>query len=93
MPGMGDLVNKKKDRCIAIILAVKERDCDKFLPPESQYRLRKVILDQLNELSSFAQDLMESVEDGAVFNQLYMERLNERMEKLDALYDVLVDNV
>lgn len=92
MSGLGELVAKKKDRCIAIILAVKERDCDKYLPPESQYRLRKVILDQLNELSVFAQDLMESVEDGAVFNQIYLDRLDAQMEKIDALYDVLVEN-
>lgn len=72
-----DLLAKRRDRAIAIILGVKERDCDSHLPPEARSKLRKVILDQINEFYEMAMDITRSLDTGDVtFNELYLEKLD-----------------
>lgn len=77
------LLAKRKDRSIAIILTVKERDCDKHLPEHASLRLRKVILDQLNEMYSMMIDVADSLDAGDVtLNEMYLT-------KLDAIYEAV----
>jgi hypothetical protein len=73
-----DLLGKRKDRAIGIVLGVKERECDRFLPPEVSKKLRKVVLDQLNEFHDLCLDVMRSLDDGdVVLNERYFEMLAE----------------
>lgn len=80
---LGDILAKRRDRAIAIVLGVKERECDKHLPPEARQKLRKVVLDQFNDVHDLAMDLVRSLDNGdVVVNELFLERL-------DAIYDVV----
>lgn len=81
---LGDILAKRRDRSIAIILGVKERECDRHLPPEARTKLRKVVLDQLNDFHDLCADLIRSLDAGGdvVVNEVYVE-------KLDAIHDTL----
>jgi hypothetical protein len=71
-----ELLAKRRDRAIAIILGVKERECDRSLSPAVQAKLRKVILDQLNEFYDLALDLLRSLDrDDMVLNEFYLEKI------------------
>lgn len=73
-----ELLAKRRDRAIAIILGVKERECDKFLSKESSAKLRKVVLDQVNESFDLVQDVLRSFDNGdVVLNEDYMRKLDE----------------
>lgn len=77
-PALEQLLRKRKDRAIAIILAVKERDCDKHLPPDVQRALRKVVLDQLNEFYEIVVDVAGSLDNGEfVLNEEYLAKIDE----------------
>lgn len=69
------MLARQRDRAIATILDFKERECDEYLPVEVQRKLRKVVLDQLNELTIFAVDLADGGE--AIVNELFLEKLDE----------------
>lgn len=68
-----EIMAKRRDRVISSILAFKERECDQHLPPETRSKLRKVILDQINDLYDFYSDILDS--DGVVRNEFFLERL------------------
>lgn len=75
---------KRKDRTLAVILGVKEREIDQHLPPDAQRRLRKVILDGVNDFYEMVVDVMGSLDSGdVVLNQDYLD-------KIDAVYDRVV---
>lgn len=76
------LLARQRDRAIAIILALKENECDDYLPPEVQRRLRKVVLDQLNEFTTFAVDIASSGD--LIINDLFMEKLEAIHERVMA---------
>lgn len=81
---MADMLAKRRDRAIAIILGVKEREIDTHLPKEAQAKLRKVILDQVNDLYDVALELLKSLDhEDSVVNELWLE-------KLDAIYVAVV---
>lgn len=81
-----DILAKRRDRAIGIVLGVKERECDKYLPPEVSKKLRKVVLDQLNEFFDLTLDVMRSLDNGdVVLNERYLEMLSE-------LHSVVVGN-
>lgn len=86
---LSDLLKKRKDRAIAIVLGVKEREVDPLLKGHPQGRaasdkLRKVVLDQLNELHELCLDLFGSLDTGEVI-------LNEDyLKKLDQIHTVVV---
>jgi hypothetical protein len=83
---LSDVLSRRRDRAIAIILGVKERECDRHLPPQVGSKLRKVVLDQLNEFYDLCLDLMRSLDTGeVVLNQLYLE-------KIDQMHTALVEN-
>lgn len=67
-----ELLARRRDRAIAIVLSVKERECDEFLSPEAQRKLRKAVLDQFNDFASFAMDLLGT----QAVNEEYINRLD-----------------
>lgn len=79
-----DFLQKRKNRSIAIIMAVKERECDPSLSAMQSQKLRKVVLDQLNDFYDTCVDVMASLDTGEVI-------LNEGyLQKLDELHEVVV---
>jgi hypothetical protein len=76
-------LGKRRDRAIATILSFKERECDQFLPPEVAQRLRKEILDQINEVCDVAFDLINDVD--VVWNEEFMDRLDDLYDKIHEL--------
>ena len=83
---LNEMLARRRDRSISIILGLKERECDQFLPREASQKLRKVVLDQINELTDFALDVWSSLDTGdVVLNEEYLK-------KLDHMYEVVVVN-
>lgn len=80
-----DLLSKRRDRAIAIILRTKEQEIDQFVPMDQSLKLRKVVLDQLNSFADLATDLISSLSDNSDVT------LNEYwLDKLDEIHDVIV---
>ncbi len=78
-----ELISKRKDRAIAIILSVKENECDEYLPQDAQYSLRKVVLDQINSFYDLVLDVVSSVDSDSVeLNQYYLDLISELHETL-----------
>lgn len=77
MSGTTELLEKRCRRAIAVVLSAKEKDADEYLPPEIQVRLRKVILDQFNDLLALSLDLLDSLERDSVVNEIWLERLGD----------------
>ena len=81
-----EMLGKRKDRTIAIILSFKEENYDQFVPEDVARNFRKVILDQLNDLYDFSLDLLRSVEGGsATINEEYVSRLHDALERAEGL--------
>lgn len=83
---LSEILGKRRDRAIAIVLGVKERECDEYLPPHASQKIRKVVLDQFNDYFDFCADILRSLDStsGAVLNEVYVE-------KLDAMHDLMVE--
>jgi len=82
---MLEMLAKRRDRAIAAILGVKERECDPYLPPQVSTRLRKAVLDQLNDYHDLCVDLTRSFDQSdVVLNECYLD-------KIDALHDGMVE--
>lgn len=84
---VAELLKKRRDRAIAIILNVKEREVDPILMlegggPHASRLMRKVILDQINDFYDLALDIATSGEaDKFEFNpELWERRLNQISE-------------
>ena len=69
-----EFLGKRRDRAIATILSFKERECDQYLPEDVSYDLRKVILDQMNDVVDLAYDL---INDDIVINEAFLDKLDE----------------
>src|SRR4051812_27144438 len=87
-----EILAKRRDRAIATILNVKEREVDPHLCQsqrgrEASAKLRKVVLDQLNEIHDLTLDVLRSFEssEGVVLNEHYLTLLSE-------IHDALVTN-
>jgi hypothetical protein len=79
-----EILKKRRDRGIAIVLKVKEREVDPLLLQEpggaqASRLLRKVILDQMNDFYDLALDVCASGEAETFwFNpEVWMRRLDE----------------
>lgn len=83
---IGDILAKRRDRVLAIILSAKEREVDGYAPREASDRLRKVILDQVNELTDLCLDMLKTcdVEEGVLINEEYLERKFNNLEVMVA---------
>lgn len=79
-----DLLNKRRDRAIAIILRTKEQEIDRFVPMDQSMKMRKVVLDQVNAFADLATDLISSLSDNSdvVLNDLWLEKLDEIYEAI-----------
>lgn len=69
-----DFLGKRRDRAIATILSFKEKECDQYLPQEISFELRKVILDQINDVIDLAYDL---INDDIIINEAFLDKLDE----------------
>lgn len=87
MSGLENLLERRCKRSIAILLGLKEREIDPFLPPEAQQKLRKAILDQLNDFCAIATDILESSSQDVVFNELWLDRLEQMHSDILLLKD------
>lgn len=81
-----ELLKKRKDRTIATILGVKERECDPFLPAEASHALRKVVLDTINDFYDVCLDAINSASDDA---EDYVENAEYIRRRLDLIYEEL----
>lgn len=89
MHATDQLIARRRDRAIAIVLSVKERECDEFLPDEASRKLRKAVLDQFNDLYGFCVDLLHSAEPVTpVVNLEYLERLDALTAAVEDLVEV-----
>lgn len=83
---MKDALERRKNRAIAIVLAYKDEHCDPLLPDEVSVELRKVILDQINDVYDFALDLMRSVDSGdVIINEEYVSRLDVALNRMEEM--------
>lgn len=71
-------LERRKNKAIAIILSLKERECDQYLPTEASEALRKVILDQLNDLAELAESLLDS---STILNEEYVKKIDRILER------------
>jgi hypothetical protein len=85
-----ELLKRRRDRAIAIVLGVKERQCDHYLPADVSAKLRKVILDQFNDLFDACLDVSRS-DDGpaVVLNELYQQKLDSALEGVEEIRRLL----
>lgn len=74
------LVIKRSKRCMATILGFKEKHCDAFLPEDISENLRKVILDEVNELINLVTDILD---EDVMFNDEYFTMLED-------IHDILI---
>lgn len=74
------LVIKRSKRCMATILGFKEKHCDAFLPEDISESLRKVILDEVNELINLVTDILD---EDVMFNDEYFTMLED-------IHDILI---
>lgn len=82
-PILNEVIARRRDRGIAIILGIKERECDKYLPREVSAKLRKTVLDQYNEFYDLVMDVIRSLDNGEfVINEHYMDRLERKLEDI-----------
>lgn len=76
-----DFLRRRKDRACAIILSVVDRELDR----NAKERVRKVVLDQINDFYNASLDVMQSMDSGTVVvNEVWLE-------KIDALYEAVVN--
>ena len=68
------VLEKRRDRSIAKILSFKEKKCDEFLPADISAELRKVILDEINDVCDLALSLNAQGEE---LNQLFLDKMAE----------------
>lgn len=72
------ILDRRKNKAIAIVLGVKEREVDAYLPSGVQDKLRKVVLDQFNEYHELVLDVMKSFDTGeVVLNGHYLDLIEE----------------
>ena len=73
-----EFLGKRRDRAIAIILSYKERECDDYLPDYVSRELRKVVLDQINDIVELAFDMINY---DIVLNDEFLDKLDEILER------------
>lgn len=73
-----ELLTRRKNRAAAIILGVKDDECDFYLPEDVSKSLRKAILDQMNDFYDVCVDVIESLDNESyVMNDHYLEKIDE----------------
>lgn len=78
------LMARRRDAAIKTILRTKELEADPCLSPEVRSLLRKVVLDNINELHEAWVDVLTRYENSGVqVNQLWLEK------KFEALHEAI----
>lgn len=78
-----EMLARRRDRAISIVLGLKERDCDQYLPKDVSQKLRKVVLDQFNDLVDFALDVCNSLDSGEyILNEEYLKKIDEMHDSM-----------
>jgi hypothetical protein len=73
-----EMLAKRRDRAIAVVLGIKERECDQYLPKEARNKLRKAVLDQFNEFYDVAIEMARSLDQGdVVLNEIFLDKIND----------------
>ena len=73
-----DVVSRRCNKVIAIILRYKDEHLDPYLPEETANEFRTLVLDQINDLHDLFVDLLKvSKDDSAVVNEHYLALLEE----------------
>lgn len=77
--GVKDLLTRRMNRkVLATILGMKEREVDPYLTPELQRRLKKVILDELNDFLTLVLEVVDTVDDeSSMVNDYFLELLEQ----------------
>lgn len=90
-----DLLARRRDRAIAIVLGVKERECDRDLSAMASQKLRKVVLDQFNDFYDICVDVMGSLDNNdVVLNEFWLQKIEDihseivRNGKSDAAHSI-----
>lgn len=77
------MLKRRRNRSIATILGIMDRECASQLSEATHQRLRKVILDQINDLCDVIHDLAASLDTGEVtLNEYYLNRIDEIHQSL-----------
>lgn len=71
----------QRDRAIASILEVKDA-CDPHLSDQLSYRLRKVVLDAVNDLHKNTVLIVAAAEEGMTVNDLLIDRLASHDDRI-----------
>jgi hypothetical protein len=94
-----DILKKRRDRTIAIILGIKEREVDLLLlgqpgGEQASRALRKVILDQVNDLYDIALDVASSSgADDYEFNpEVWSKRVEGELRVMARAVQKLAEN-
>lgn len=94
-----ELIRKRKDRAIAIVLGIKEREVDPLLGKDEKSQrakrmMRKVILDQFNDLADLACDVASSGEASHTYfnDELWEARLKATVQQFEELYRSLMQD-
>lgn len=73
---LNDAIDRRARRASAKLLSFKEQNCDKFIPDDVGFSLRKAILDEVNELAELAMDCVKRAEvESGISNDAYLELL------------------
>jgi hypothetical protein len=93
-----DILKKRRDRTIAIVLGIKEREVDPLLSgqrggEQASRALRKVILDQINDFYDIALDVASSSgADDYEFNpEVWSKRIEGQLRDMTRAVQVLAD--
>jgi hypothetical protein len=88
--GVKDILAKRRDRTIAILLKYKENEVDGYLPPTVRTALRKQILDQINDFYDLSIDILRSLDTGdVVMNDTYLAKLDEIHDMMAKVVEVV----
>lgn len=72
------ILERRRNKAIAIVLGVKEREVDYYIPKPVQDKLRKVVLDQFNDYHEICLDVFRSLDnDEVALNEHYLELLDD----------------
>lgn len=71
-----DVVARRCNKAIAIILRHKDEQLDEYLPEDVSDAFRTLVLDQINDLSDLFNDLLRVTRDeGRVINEHFLDTL------------------
>lgn len=75
---VSSILERRKNKTIAVILGTKESVADEYLPEWAQAALRKAVLDAVNDFHSLCLDIYSSLDTGEVtLNEHWLQILEE----------------